>query len=402
MVNLTELLAAVTLVILAVALFRRGWRRTPTVAVVLGALACLLVLPPAASAAEIRKAGTVTVAADEVIKNDLVAIGESVRIEGTVEGDAILCGQTLTVTGHVTGDVIAFGEVVRITGKVDGNIRVISKVFTFEGSVGKNASIFAQTLDLASKSQIAGSLMLFAAKASQDGRVGRDLMAIVGKYDLNGFVGGTGLLQSERLTIGPSADIQGKVQITSGRAPSISDKAKFGLGPPEIKIVKHRPDYARPGYYWSQTLRWGAAFMLGLVVALLMPGFLRETIREGHRYGLSLGAGVLALVVTPVAAVIACITIVGLALGIVSILAWITMIYAAQVFAGAFLGQKMLGPAQTTGALIGRLAVGLLVIRVATMLPYAGVFAWLVVAVYGFGVFTLAIVKRSRPEAAAI
>ena len=85
-----------------------------------------------------------------------------------------------------------------------------------------------------------------------------------------------------------------------------------------------------------------------------------------------------------------------------SVLAWITVIYAAQVFVGAFLGQKMLGPAETTGALIGRLAVGLLVIRVATMLPYAGLFAWLVVAVYGFGVLTLAIVKRSRPEAAAI
>jgi hypothetical protein len=169
-----------------------------------------------------------------------------------------------------------------------------------------------------------------------------------------------------------------------------------------VIIVKHRPDYANPGYYWRQTLRWGAAFMLGLVVALLMPAFLRDTMREGDHYGLSLGAGVLSLVVTPVAAVIACITIVGLALGIVSILAWITMIYAAQVFAGAFLGQKMLGPAETTGSLIGRLAVGLLVIRVATMLPYAGVFAWLVVAVYGFGVFTLAIVKRSRPEAAPI
>jgi anti-sigma factor RsiW len=402
MVNLTELLAAVTLVILAVALFRRGWRRTPTVAVVLGALACLMVMPPAAAAAEIRKAAAVNVASDEVIKNDLVAVGESVRVEGTVEGDAILFGQTLTVSGHVTGDVIAFGEVVRISGQVDGNVRAFSKYFILEGTVAKNVSTFAQTLEFPTRAQIAGSMMVFAARASQDGRVGRDLMAFVSKYDLNGLVGGTGLMKSDRLTIGPSAEIAGKVDITAERQPNISEKAKFGSGPPAIKIESRRPDYTRPGYYWSQTLRWGAAFMLGLVVALLMPGFLRDTMREGEHYGLSLGAGVLALVVTPVAAVIACITFVGLALGIVSILAWITMIYAAQVFAGAFLGQKMLGSAETTGAVIGRLAVGLLVIRVATMLPYAGVFAWLVVAVYGFGVFTLAIVKRSRPEAAAI
>ncbi len=402
MVNLTELLAAVTLVILAVALFRRGWRRTPTVAVVLGALACLLVLPPAASAAEIRHvAAGVTVEKDEVVKNDLIAAGGTVKIEGTVEGDLIAFCRNLTVNGHVTGDVIAFAQIVRINGTVDGNVRSISSFATLNGAVAKNVSAFSQTFELTSKSVIAGSLMYFTAMGTQDGRVGRDLIAMAAENRLDGYVGGSVMLRGERLTIGPSAEIAGKTKFTGEKQPSVSDKAKLG-SPIEVSIVTRRPNYANPSYYWRQTLRWGAAFMLGLVVALLMPGFLRDTMREGDRYGLSLGAGVLALVVTPVAAVIACITIVGLALGIVSVLAWITMIYAAQVFAGAFLGQKMLGPAETTGALIGRLAVGLLVIRVATMLPYAGAFAWLAVIVYGFGVFTLAIVKRSRPEAAVI
>jgi hypothetical protein len=181
----------------------------------------------------------------------------------------------------------------------------------------------------------------------------------------------------------------------------VSEKAKLG-SPIEVTIESRRPDYANPAYYWRQTLRWGAAFILGLVVALLMPGFLKETIRAGERFGLSLGAGLLALIVTPVAAVIACITIVGLALGILSILLWAAVIYSAQVFVGAFLGQKMMGPATTTGAMIGRLAVGLLVVRVAGMLPYVGTFAWLAVCLFGFGILTLAIIKRTRPEPAAI
>jgi anti-sigma factor RsiW len=403
MVNLTELLAAVTLVILAVALFRRGWRRTPTVAVVLGALACLLVLPPAASAAEIRHvAAGVTVEKDEVVKNDLIAAGGTVKIEGTVQGDLIAFCRNLTVNGHVTGDVIAFGAIVRINGTVDGNVRSISNFVSFGGSVGKNVTSFTETFELASQKEIGGSLMLFAAMASQDGRVGRDLLSFVGQHQLDGFVGGTALMRTDKLTIGPSAEVQGKVQVKTTHEPSISDKAKFGAGKPEIIIEKRRPNYTQPSYYWHQTLRWGAAFMLGLVVALLMPAFLRDTMREGERYGLSLGAGVLALVVTPVAAVVACITIVGLAVGISGVLAWIVAIYASQVFVGAFLGQKMLGPADTTGALIGRLAVGLLVVRVAGMLPYAGPLAWLIVIVFGLGLVTLAIVKRSRPEAAAI
>jgi hypothetical protein len=39
---------------------------------------------------------------------------------------------------------------------------------------------------------------------------------------------------------------------------------------------------------------------------------------------------------------------------------------------------------------------------VAGMLPNAGPFVWLAVAVFGFGVLTLAIIKRSRPEPATI
>jgi hypothetical protein len=39
---------------------------------------------------------------------------------------------------------------------------------------------------------------------------------------------------------------------------------------------------------------------------------------------------------------------------------------------------------------------------VAGMLPYAGHFAWLAVVVFGFGVLTLAIIKRTRTEPATI
>ncbi len=401
MVNLTELLAVATLVMLAVALFRRGWRRTTTIAVVLGALACVLALPPVASAAEIRKQQDTLVAAGEVVKNDLIAMGASVKIEGTVEGDLIVFCHNLTVNGHVTGDVIAFAQIVRINGTVDGNVRSFSNFISLAGPVSKNVTAFSQTFELASKSTIAGSLTLFAAMSSQDGRVGRDLIGFAAEHRLDGYVGGSALLKGERLTIGPSAEIIGTTKFYGMKQPSVSDKAKLG-SPVDVTIEQHRPDYASPGYYWRQTLRWGAAFMLGLVVALLMPGFLRETMREGERFGLSTGVGILACIVTPVAAVIACVTIVGLAVGITSVLAWITALYAAQIFVGAFLGQKMMGPAATTGALIGRMALGLLVIRVAGMLPYIGPFAWAIVVVFGLGVVTLAIVNRARQEVATI
>jgi anti-sigma factor RsiW len=402
MLNLTELLAAATLVLLAIAFFRRHARRTTTMAVVLAAMACLLALPPAASAAEIRHvAAGVTVAADEVIKNDLIAASNTVKIEGTVEGDLIAFCRNLTVNGRVKGDVIAFAQIVRINGAVDGNVRSFSNYVSYAGTVGKNVTAFTETFELASKSTLGGSLTMFAAMASQDGRVGRDLLSFVADHQLDGSVGGAALMKCDKLTIGPSADILGKVSITSQHEPSISDKAKFSAGKPEIKIEKRGPDYASPKYYWHQTLKWGAAFVLALLVALLMPAFLRESIQQGERYVLSLGAGVLALVVTPVVAIIACITIVGLAVAISLALFYVVAIYSSQIFASAFLGEKLLGRSEGMGALIGRLAIGLLIIRVLSMIPYVGGFVWLVVILFGMGVMALAITRRVRPAEAA-
>jgi len=400
MFDLTELLAAATLMTLAVVFLRRSWRRTSTLAVVLGALVCVLAMPPAVSAAEIRRANNVVVAADEVIKNDLIVYADTVKIEGTVEGDAILFGRNHTINGRVTGDVLAFGYLVRINGQVDGNVRTFSSFLSLNGTVAKNVSTFSQSFEFETKSQVLGSLTMMAAMATVDGRVTRDLIAMASENRVDGNIGGTALIAGDKITIGPSTEIQGKVKITSGRQPNISEKAKLHAGPPEIKIEKRRPDYGDPRYYWRQTLRWGAAFVLGLVIALLLPGFLRETVREGDRYALSLGVGVLALIVTPIAAALVCLTIVGLAVGITGLIFYLVALYSSQIFAGAFLGEKLLGRSKGVGGVLARLAVGLLVIRVLMMLPtWGGLAIQLAVVVFGLGAMTLTIFKRLQPEA---
>ena len=149
-------------------------------------------------------------------------------------------------------------------------------------------------------------------------------------------------------------------------------------------------------------MRWGAAFVFGLLIMLLMPGFVADVVRSSGRYGPSLGLGALALVATPILALIACVTIIGLAAGIATFLLWALAIYAAQVFVGAWLGQKLLGESAGKGAILSRLAVGLLVIRVFGMVPIVRGLVWLLVIVWGLGALTLAIYNRVRTTPAAV
>ena len=144
--------------------------------------------------------------------------------------------------------------------------------------------------------------------------------------------------------------------------------------PLEWTIVKHGSEtsYSSARYYGHQVLKWGASFLFGLALLFLMPGFFFDAVSACNKTAAAIGFGVLFLIATPIAAIIVCITVVGLGVGISAILLWMICIYAAQVFVGAWLGEKILGAGTGVGAAIGRLALGLAIMRVLGMLPFLG------------------------------
>ncbi len=173
--------------------------------------------------------------------------------------------------------------------------------------------------------------------------------------------------------------------------------------PLEWKITRRDSEnrYSSARYYMHQILKWGASFLFGLVLLFLMPGFFFDAVSACNKTAPAIGLGVLFLIATPIAAVIVCITVVGLGVGISAILLWMISIYAAQVLVGAWLGEKILGAGTGAGAALGRLALGLVILRALGMLPFLGGWISSVVVVWGIGAVALAIYKNMRPQLAA-
>jgi hypothetical protein len=109
---------------------------------------------------------------------------------------------------------------------------------------------------------------------------------------------------------------------------------------------------------------------------------------------------VLFLLATPVAAVLICITIVGIPVGIATILLYVIAVYSAQVFVGTWLGEKILGAAVGIGPTLGRLALGLAILRAIRMVPYLGVLIGSMVVVCGLGALVLTLYRYMRPHLA--
>jgi cytoskeletal protein CcmA (bactofilin family) len=396
-----EVLALVTLGGFAIAFFRKRVRRGSALALVLGGFCAAILLQPAsAMASETRRGESVGVAPDETIKGDIFLFGDRVRIEGTVEGDVFLFGHDATVSGHVKGDVFGFAQQLQVTGQVDGNVRAATNTLTLRGTVGKNILTFDDVVNVESAGKIGGSLTVFVENLNLEGALGRDLM-IFGKHlNLSGKVDGGIQMRGDLMTINSSAQVGGPIRFDGHQQPQVSPQAKL-VSPVDYRKIEHKPHYMEGDYYVWQVI-WLAAFVLfGLVLLQLMPRFAADAVQDAERYGASFGLGVLVFFGVPIAALIACVTVVGLFVGLSAFFVWYAALYFAQVIVGGVVGQWLMGRTRETWPLIGRMAVGLILVRMATVIPQVGGWIKLGVILWGLGAISLAIYNRFQPTLAS-
>ena len=400
MITLLEILALATLGGLAVMFLRRRLRRGSALALLFAGLGAMMMLPAQASATDMRKGVRVSVAKDEVIHSDLFAAGGQIRISGTIEGDLVVAGGDVEVSGHVLGDLLSASGQVRMTGQVDGSIRGYAGNITVKGKVGRNVMTFGGDVNIDRDATIGGSLTSFSGRLSVDGHVQRDILAMGGQANLGGSIGGSAKIRSDELNIDSTAQIGGPVNFTGNKPPSVAEGAKLA-SPVHFEKLTHGPNYSNPHYYVWQVI-WLAAFILyGLVLFSLMPKFSEEATKSAEQYGAAAGLGVLVLFGVPIAACIACVTVVGLFIGISTLFVWYASLYFAQVIIGTVVGQWLMGRTNELWPFIGRMAVGLIVVRLCTSIPHVGSWIKFVVILWGIGGISLAIFRRFQPAMAA-
>ena len=407
MIDVLQVAAVVLVGVAALGLLRRRIRRPTAIAVVMSlmALALALALPQHAAATEVRRDEYVIVPSAEVIHTDLIASGASVRVDGTVEGDLIAFTGTLIVTGHVTGDIIAFAGQMRMEGTVDGNIRVISHSVSIDGSVGKNGAFIGNTFDLTERGQVGGSLITIDSDADLDGRIHRDLLGLISRTNLDGAIGGQMWLRGRNLRIGANGEIAGRATYRGTRQPNIASGAKLA-SPLQIETQGETRRFIVTGVrvLINEIVGFGAALLLGVLLVTVLPGFFRTTLQETGRIGLPIGVGALALVIGVFLLVLGVLLIlVGVGAGLAGVLAYAPILYVAQIFVGAWVGNKILGePSSATGVVIGRIALGLVILHVAGLIPVLGALIWLTVGLWGTGAVLLSFYRMSRAEPAIL
>jgi len=280
-------------------------------------------------------------------------------------------------------------------------VRALGRNITLQGTIGKNVSVIGGSLELTPGSQVRGGVISVCAESDVDGKIEHDLLGIIGRTHLTGAIGGQMWLRGANLEVESSAQIAGPAVFHGRKQPVVAAGARLA-SPIQVEIIQQNKRSRR--FFVLGAVRavfsYGAALLVGILLAYLFPGFFRAALRETDAIGLPIGVGALALMTGFFLLVFGIFLLfVGVGAAVAAALGYAPILYVAQVFVGAWLGTKL--RAQRPGApqsIIARIALGLLILHVVEFIPILGILVRLTVLLWGTGAVLLALYKMSRVE----
>ena len=325
-------------------------------------LAALLTLAalPGVAAAEQRTAPTVVVTEGEELTS-LTAHGGTVIVRGTVAGDV---------------DAYSGSVVVAESGVVEGDLRTYAGSLRIAGTVGGNAVAYAGSVTVAESGVVRGSLGSAAGEVTVAGRVRGDVTAGAALLSLAPTAEvGNDVTHDGRLERAPGATVGGQVR-------AVDD---IGLGPS------------------FPTLPPGVFFVYGVLSNLLVGGIL---LYFGEDFSVSVAenavlepsssllSGLAAVVAAPLALLALAVTVIGLPVATVALLALPALGWVAAVLGRFALGAWLVSFVDVDRPATG-LAVGVVLVALLVRLPFRAGLA-VEAGVLLFGVGAVVVELRAR------
>jgi hypothetical protein len=354
-----------------------------------------------------RSDNTINISEEQVISEDLYLGGNTITIDGTINGDIWAGARTISISGPVDGSVMAVAKTIVISGDIEHAIRVAGEKINIIGNVAGDLFVAGSEINIENTAHIKGDILFSAGALHIDGIIDGDIRGVGGEITISNKVGGNIDLEVNKLTIISTADIKGSLTYTGEKRATIQAGAQIA-GTTTHKLPKAEKDQSKtfPLALFSgmktKFIGFLMALITGMLIILIAPKRLTSIAESIHASpGPSAGWGSLILFITPIAAIIVCITIIGLPIGLIALALWGIAIYLAQIPVGLFLGQWIINHfgvvKDSKGFMIGALAVGLLIIKLLTLVPYFGFFIGLTVILFGLGA-VVANARRQRTE----
>lgn len=330
--------------------------------------------------------------AGEVLEETLVVAGESVSVDGTLIGDLVVFARRVVIRGEVRGDVHAVAREFTLEGSVSGSVHVVGHDARISGRVDGDVWSACQELVIAEGANVAGDVTAAAESLVVDGRVGRDLAGWAREIEIRGAVARDVETHAGSLALLSGARVGGDVDAVLHEAHEIELASGASVGGETRQ--RYEPErhaggferFAQAHFYFWLAIHIGAAWVLGMLLHAVLPGVFRVHVETAGAFFRALGVGLLALLATPIALVLAAVTLVGVPVALLGFALYGTALYTSGIVVAALLGGMLVrSGGQGAGRFGLALLAGLAVLVVAGHLPAVGFAVRAVVVLSGLG-----------------
>ncbi|MHB9130280.1 MAG: bactofilin family protein [Armatimonadota bacterium] len=348
-------------------------------------LVMLLLLPSAAVV--LRSGDNVVIPEGQVIDDDLVASGGTVRMAGKVQGDLVVAGGTVEVVGPVSGSIVVAGGTVTISNSVGRSVYAAAGTLNLGPAVGRNLVATAGTLTVNPPTTVGRDLAASGGTVTVGGNIKRNAELNAGTLNVTetARIGGDLVTQSSQTTVAPGAVIGGQ---------------RITQQPPQQQ--QHR----RSGWGWvlwffGQLLMGLALLVTGLLFVKLAPRLTEQTedMLRRHPWA-SLVTGLIIFLIAVPLFILLLITVIGIPLAFAWLAFYLLAIFISPIFVAILVGRWILRRPQ--GNIYLALLIGVALLILIRLVPILGFLVTLTALLFGLGALALAIQGRtSHPIYAA-
>ena len=311
---------------------------------------------------------------------------ENVNITKEVFGDVYSAGRKVQVRDNVKGDAIIAGEIVNINSKeVNGNIRCAAQTININSKNIKNITLAAQNINI-DENTVANGVYLAGQNINFIGSC-KGLYATGGTIIINGKIDGNVSVSCDELIIADNGEVSGEIEVYSPKEPIVNSKVSMN----DIKytaIDNSQDENTLKAFMgFSTIISILASLILGFVIYSIFKKFFINSDELLVKEPLPIVfGGIASFILVPIASLLLFITIIGLPLGMLSLLMYFIVVYLSPVVMGIILGRLVLKGKNP----YLQLFIGILVVRLLSLLPMIGGFVWVVsgMIVQGFLVYT--------------
>lgn len=336
---------------------------------------------------------TVNVFADNIDSaSNYFALDEDINISKEVLGDIYSAGKSLSVNDNVDGDVIALGEKIDITSdELKGNIRCGAQTLNINSKNVKNITSFGQNINIGEKTT-AKAVYISAENINFKGSC-KGFYATGNTIIINGKIDGDVNVTCDELIIADNGEITGNIKVYSPKEPIVNSNITMD----DIQYTKiensTNESELKALVGFGTIISIVTSLVLGIVLYSLFKKFFisSDDLLMKEPLPIVLG-GIASFILVPIVSLLLFLTVIALPLGILLLIMYFIVVYLSPVIMGIVLGRLILKKKNPYLQLL----VGILIVRLLSLLPMIGGFVWVVSGMITQGLIVYAFYQSIR------